>query len=337
VANPDDHQLDEVNPQTLAVTPVPAPNNLAPFGLAVGPDNALWFTTLTGTIGRFDPSSSTFHTFTAPLGNASATGIITGPGNLLYFTDSNNSAIGVITPAGSASTIQEFSVPASDVDPEFTPLNLPITAGADGNIWFAFNQATEGIGSFNPSTHAFNVFANTADGSSATEAIVAGPDGNLWFTDDASNIIQAVSTAGGGGGGGSGGTAPVITGAHDAFQTITTGKGKHTRHERVFEGFTLTFSEALDPAAANSAGNYTVLVKSKHGKKTVMSPTGVQVNYTAGSNTVTILTGKQKFAQGGDLKVNGSAPSGITDESGVFYLTGNTTFTISPKAKSIEA
>ena len=334
VANPDDHQLDEINPQTLAVTPFTAPNNLFPFGLAVGPDNALWFTTFSATIGRFDPASSTFQTFTAPLGNSSTTGITTGPGNRLYFTDSNNSAIGVITPAGLASTIQEFPVPASDVNPEFTPLNLPITAGADGNIWFAFNQATEGIGSFNPSTHAFNVFADTTDGSSATEAIVSGPDGNLWFTDDASNIIQAVSTGGGGGGGG-GGTAPVITSTQDAFQTITTGKGKHARHKRVFEGFTLTFNEALDPTAAGNAGNYTVLVKSKHGKKTVTSPIRVQVNYSAGSDTVTILTGKQTFAHGGELKVNGSPRSGITDASGAFFLTGNTTFTISQRARSI--
>jgi hypothetical protein len=137
------------------------------------------------------------------------------------------------------------------------------------------------------------------------------------------------------GGGGGGGTAPVITSTHPAFQTITTGKGKHARHESVFEGFTLTFNEALDPAAADNAGNYTVLVKSKHGKKTATSPIRIHVNYTAGSNTVTILTGKQKFARGGELNVNGSAPSGITDASGAFFLTGNTTFTISPKAKSI--
>ena len=170
---------------------------MAPFGFAVGPDNALWFTTFTATIGRFDPSSSTFQTFTALLATPAPLESLPDRAICCISRISNNSAIGVITPAGSASTIQEFPVPASDVNPEFTPLNLPIAAGPDGNIWFAFNQATEGIGSFNPSTHAFNVFADTADGSSATEAIVAGPDGNLWFTDDASNIIQAVSTGGG--------------------------------------------------------------------------------------------------------------------------------------------
>ncbi len=97
----------------------------------------------------------------------------------------------------------------------------------------------------------------------------------------------------------------------------------------------LTFNEALDPTAADNAGNYTVLVKSKHKKKTVTSPIPVQVSYTAGSSSVTILTGKQSFANGGELKVNALAPSGITDASGAFFLTGNTTFKISPKAKSI--
>ena len=41
--------------------------------------------------------------------------------------------------------------------------------------------------------------------------------------------------------------------------------------------------------------------------------------------------------QGGELVVSGSPPSGLSDSSDSFFLTGITTFTITPKARSIGA
>ncbi len=339
-------QLDEVNPQTLAVTPFTTPDGLDPDGLAVGPDGALWFTTGSPTIGRFDPTTSQFQTFTTSNSASTTNRIVAGPDNRLYFTDGGALSIGIITPDGSASTISEFPLPVQGLGIVFGTLPISgLTVGADGNIWFALNGRSSGVGSFNPSTDAANYFVDPNPSGGNPKGIALGPDGNLWFTSESASIngppvyvVQVVTSGGSGGGsaGGSGsGSAPTILGVQPFVQTTSTGKGKHARHESQLAGFTLTFNEALDLARAGSAANYAVLVKVKHGRKTSTLRISVSVDYTAGSDEVTVLTGKQTFAHGGELTVNGSAPGGISDPTDTFFLTGTTTFTISPKGRSI--
>ena len=112
--------------------------------------------------------------------------------------------------------------------------------------------------------------------------------------------------------------------------------GKHIHKKFVDVGFVIQFNEALDPTSAGNTGNYTVLTKSKHGKKTTTTPVAIlsaeykAPGFNGGFGTVFIRTSKQTFAHGGELKVNGAPPSGLANSTDTLFLTGITTFTISP-------
>ncbi len=147
-------------------------------------------------------------------------GIAAGADGNLWFTESNRSGIGRITPAG---VMTEFRLPPGlsrslaiakgpDGNIWFSgedaatatskigritpggvittyaiPTQLPggnavlgITAGADGGIWFTEQRANK-IGRFNSKSGTFTEFALSADFAELRD-IAAGPDGNLWFT-----------------------------------------------------------------------------------------------------------------------------------------------------------
>ena len=131
------------------------------------------------------------------------------------------------------------------------------------------------------------------------------------------------------------GTAPTIL----SVQGVGNGPppiGKHIHKKFVDVGFVIQFNEALDPTSAGNTGNYTVLTKSKHGKKTTTTPVAIlsaeykAPGFNGGFGTVFIRTSKQTFAHGGELKVNGAPPSGLANSTDTLFLTGITTFTISP-------
>ena len=127
-------------------------------------------------------------------------------------------------------------------------------------------------------------------------------------------------------------TPPSVVKAELLEITVVTGKGKHQKKTTKFAGFELIFNEALNPASALNAHNYQVLQLTKKGKKTVSSPVGFKVSYSASNDAVSLtLVGKPKFTSGGKLTLTAA---GITDPSGD-ALVGNTAFTILAKAKRI--
>ena len=136
-----------------------------------------------------------------------------------------------------------------------------------------------------------------------------------------------------------GGTAPTILTVGGVFLGPPP-IGKHIQKKLVDVGFVIQFNEALDPTSAGNTGNYTVLTNSKHGKKTTTTPVAIlSVEYNApgfsgGFGTVEIRTSKQTFAHGGELEVNDAPPSGIANSTDTLFLTGNTTFTISPNNRN---
>jgi streptogramin lyase len=85
-------------------------------------------------------------------------------------------------------TITEF--------PISTPVPMGITAGPDGNLWFAEFQGNK-IGRITTAGLVTGEFPlPTNYGSSfgcAPEGITAGPDGNLWFTERAGNKIGRIT------------------------------------------------------------------------------------------------------------------------------------------------
>ena len=123
------------------------------------------------------------------------------------------------------------------------------------------------------------------------------------------------------------GLAPAVSGSFTVTppptitseQVLMTGKGK----QKHLSGFELFFSSALAPARAGNAANFVVTQKVKHGKKTILKPVSVRVVYSASSDSVSLtLAGKVAFTLGGQIVVNASASSGVTDLAGT-ALDGN--------------
>ena len=147
-----------------------------PFGIAVGPDAALWFTDDQGYIGRMTTAGAVT---SAADYDGSQISIVTGPDGALWFTDTGNSKIGRVTTDG---VIIEYATPTSGSNPH------SITSGPDGNLWFT-EYSVGKIGRITPAgviteyplAHAYY----------EPQGITLGPDGALWFTEyhpDANNI-----------------------------------------------------------------------------------------------------------------------------------------------------
>ncbi len=68
-----------------------------------------------------------------------------------------------------------------------------ITAGPDGNVWFAENAGSGGVGRITP---AGTITEFTAGVSGPVEGIALGPDGNLWFTEPSQEKIGRITPSG---------------------------------------------------------------------------------------------------------------------------------------------
>ena len=124
----------------------------APIGITAGPDGNLWFT-------------ESFHFNTGEVGK-----------------------IGQITPDGVVTEFQDGITGG----PMGLAVLFGITAGSDGNLWFA-EENTDKIGRITPAgvVTEFNLTAG-----SGPQDITAGPDGNLWFTEQAASRIGRITTTG---------------------------------------------------------------------------------------------------------------------------------------------
>jgi virginiamycin B lyase len=163
-------------PVPLPATDPLNPDGLGASGIVAGRDGNLWFGLYwRNRLGRITPrgeitvlpalSSGTYpYCLTVdPAGNlwySSRHGFLSN-----YATDAAEE-IGRVTPDG---TVTEFPLPNR-------PGPFNITAGPDGNLWFAANS-TRAIGRITPEGK-LTEFPTRADPMSIT----AGPDGNLWFT-----------------------------------------------------------------------------------------------------------------------------------------------------------
>ena len=143
------------------ITQVNLPAPFAPQQIAPGPDGNMWFT-------------DNFHPFGDPA----------------------SYDVGRVTPAGVVTT---FKAP--------TPANgcqcigaSGITAGSDGNVWFAGDDAGN-LYSMSPDGSTITVYpvpgATTPSGPQAAQpfGVATGPDGNLWITDAANDLIDKVNPA----------------------------------------------------------------------------------------------------------------------------------------------
>ena len=162
------------NSQRGLVTTFQDPNlSHSAFGIAAGPDGALWFTVPeSNSVGRLTTAGAFTDFSDRSVGNA---GFITsGPDGALWFTESSGS-IGRITTAGVVTSYPSINA-------------FDITTGPDGALWFTDTQTS--IGRIT-TTGAVSRYAAAGAG-----YITAGPDGALWFTDGSDNSIGRISTSG---------------------------------------------------------------------------------------------------------------------------------------------
>jgi virginiamycin B lyase len=141
------------------------PGGVDPGAVTTGPDGNLWVT---------DPDDSQiFRVTTSDAATAFAVpggaggGIPAGPDGNLWFM--GPSFIGRITTKG---VVTEFPLPTKD------SLPTAITAGSDGNLYFARSSPGSGIGRITTSGVITTIPVPSSGG------IAAGPDGNIWVTED---------------------------------------------------------------------------------------------------------------------------------------------------------
>ena len=152
-----------------------------PWGIASGPDGAIWFTE-GQKIGRIT-TSGTITEYPAPSGTNYLNAIAAGPDNALWFVTGQGSKIGRITTSGVITTYSAAN--GGDVNNQI----MSIVVGGDGALWFTEAFANK-IGRI---TTAGVVTEYPAPGSQPW-VIVSGPDGALWFTE--TTDIGRITTAG---------------------------------------------------------------------------------------------------------------------------------------------
>jgi len=135
----------------------------APWGIAPGPDGALWFTNYAGrSIGRIT-TAGVVSDFPAPA-TRHPQGITAGTDGNMYFDDTNS--IWRITPAGVVTK-----------DPDANVVIPPETAGPDGALWsLGANNSIEST------TTADSVTTSPAEGPTGTGVTITGAGFNAGET-----------------------------------------------------------------------------------------------------------------------------------------------------------
>lgn len=154
-----------------------------PWGIAAGPDGALWFTNQSNnTIGRITTGGAISNYPAGSSGTGNSTpprpyGITAGSDGGVWFVDPNDNTIGRIDP--SSKIVDRFH--GGGISTPFT-----IATGSDGNLWFPNGAPVNGgpgpssIGRFNPISKHVDLY--TASTIKQPWDIAAGSDGALWFT-----------------------------------------------------------------------------------------------------------------------------------------------------------
>jgi streptogramin lyase len=130
--------------------------------------------------------------FPIPTASSVPIGITAGPDGNVWFTESQASKIGRITPAGS---VTEFSLPPPLPQNDASTRGPgDITLGPDGNLWFTEGFGPyDSIGMITPAGQVSEFVIPTLN--SDPQSITTGPDGNLWFTERGGNKIGEINPA----------------------------------------------------------------------------------------------------------------------------------------------
>jgi len=173
---------------TTSATLYPTPTaNAQPFGIATGPDGALWFTEIgTDDVGRITTGGSA-HEYSGASSYGDPYSITAGPDGAMWLTEvcipNCGGAIARIT---TSEAITQFQIPGTA-----TPLD--IAAGSDGALWFT-DESGNSVDRITTAGKMSTFPVPTA--SSVLQNITTGPDGALWFTEYSGNKIGRLTTGG---------------------------------------------------------------------------------------------------------------------------------------------
>ena len=205
------NQIGRLDPKTGVVTEFNLPTGSTFGGLdskiVLGPDSNLWFTEF-GAIAAFDPANPNAGanlniTKTATLAggsNEKPFGITAGPNGTIWYTAQTQNAgppVSTTFVVGAFSTGSPSSIHETQVTSAAEPFG--ITAGPDGNMWFAVTGTATVAGTIdaiNPSTFKITTLKIPTNVVAIPSpiGIVAAPDGNLWFTDGSGAIGVVADT-----------------------------------------------------------------------------------------------------------------------------------------------
>jgi streptogramin lyase len=183
-----------VGSAAASVSEFPVAPGAGPAQIAVGPDQALWFTDRgSSEIGRITTGGALSTPFGGLTAASAPQGIVSAPDGNLWFTEFSNNALGRITPSG---TVTEFSL--AGLGANRGPAETAV--GSNGLLYFTeFNIGR--VGRINPL--AGNNAAITASETQSAvvpsgpgaqpSGITAGPDGNLWFTEGGPSRVANIN------------------------------------------------------------------------------------------------------------------------------------------------
>lgn len=166
-ARPQDAVLGRIT-TAGAVSVISLPAGTEPRGLAIGPDQGLWYAGVRDERGRLGQlTSAGADEVVLPAGNLAPSDVATGPDGTLWFADGDR--IGRLA-SGRALTLFPLPAPLGGAD--------QIAAGPNGALWFTDSTESR-IGRITTDGRV-RLYRLTYSDEGPT-AITAGPDGAVWF------------------------------------------------------------------------------------------------------------------------------------------------------------
>jgi virginiamycin B lyase len=168
---------------TVRTFPLPSGAG-APWGVAVGADDKIWFTEVgSGKIGRLDPATGLVSEFELPTPNSQPQGIVRGADGALWGTEANGNRIFRMGLDGRA---REFPIP--------TPNSVPVSIapGRGGLLWVSELSG----GKLLRISRVGKMREFPLPKGARPYGVASAPDGNVWYTDRGRNRIGLVTPAG---------------------------------------------------------------------------------------------------------------------------------------------
>jgi streptogramin lyase len=190
-------KIVRMNPVTRTMTEFPLSPVAGPEAIINGGDGNLYFTEADEDNGHLARITTAGVVTEFQNGLPAGLGALTvGPDGGVWFVLSQTNGIGRFNVPNHAVSV--FGVPTANIDTSTGLSEGPegITAGIDGNVWFAEGDFGTSIGRITPNGD-ITEFPNGAPASSASgEQITTGPDGNLWFTIQAKDSLTGTDAIG---------------------------------------------------------------------------------------------------------------------------------------------